>query len=374
MQKKIIVLAIAAALTTPALALADNAATLYGQANLSVDMVNDGAVTNSSSVNQLNSNTSRLGLKGSEDLGGGNSFMYQMEGKVNMDKGNAFAFDRDTFVGLKNDSMGTLVLGQHDTPYKMATRKLDLFGDGIADNRGNQSSSTNTAGAASYFSAGTMMGGGHDARLGNLIAYVSPSFSGVTVIAATMFGAETSAQGAGPALTKGSGTSLSGTYEQGPIYAALAYQTVTFGSNGTGDLAANDTIGKAFGAAPSDKGTAFKLGGSYSMDQFAVNLVYERLSATFNAGGDSSSTNIYVAGKFNVSSTDAAKLAYTKRGTVTITGVDQLNDATQISVGYDHAMSKTTTVYALYSKLTQNVAGVAGAAPTVLSLGMKHSF
>ena len=54
MQKKIIALAIASALTAPALAFAD--ATVYGQANLSVDRVNDGN-TNGTTTNQLNSNT-----------------------------------------------------------------------------------------------------------------------------------------------------------------------------------------------------------------------------------------------------------------------------------------------------------------------------
>ena len=57
MQKKIIVLAIASALTAPALALAD--VTMYGQANLSVDVVKDGVEASSNNNNQLNSNTSR---------------------------------------------------------------------------------------------------------------------------------------------------------------------------------------------------------------------------------------------------------------------------------------------------------------------------
>ena len=57
MQKKIIVLAIASALTAPVMAFADT--TVFGTARLSVDIVNDGKATNSSSANQLNLSTDK---------------------------------------------------------------------------------------------------------------------------------------------------------------------------------------------------------------------------------------------------------------------------------------------------------------------------
>jgi predicted porin len=188
MQKKIVALAIAAALTTPALASA--ATSVYGQANLSIDMVNDGAAS-STSTNQLVSNASRVGFKGSEDLGSGNSVVWQMETTVGMDTGNVgklewpnpptnyttHFFDRDTFLGLSNAGMGTLLFGQHDTPYKMSTRKLDLFADTAADNRG--------------------MMGGHDVGLANVVAYVSPTINNMSVAAATVFGAESATSATG---------------------------------------------------------------------------------------------------------------------------------------------------------------------------------
>jgi predicted porin len=366
MQKKIIVLAIAAAMTAPALALAE--ASVYGQANLSVDMVNDGAASNSVSTNQLVSNTSRIGVKGSEDLGGGMSVVWQAEGTVGMDNGVVGKpghfitsttgpttapvttvtgvsagqfFDRDTFIGLSNAGMGTLILGQHDTPYKMSTRKLDLFADGAADNR-------------KY-----VMGNGHDTTLSNVIAYVSPDMSGFTVaIVPGIFGAETAKNGD----KKGSAMSLTGMYSQGPIYATLAYQTLKFGTAGSGDL----------GGTVDDKSTAFKVGGSYSMEQFAVNLVIEQTTDTTAATSiDTKGTNIYLGGKFNVSSTDAAKLAYGKHGETKSGSVSNKDGATQISIGLDHNMSKTTTVYGLYTKVSGQDTN---ADPSTLSVGIKHSF
>jgi predicted porin len=383
-QKKIIVLAIASALTAPALAFAE--ATVYGQANMSVDMVNDGAVANSSSTNQLNSNTSRLGVKGSEDLGGGLSAVWQMEAGVGVDDGTMGSagkvtstttatgttastavyttkststaprvFNRNTFVGLKSDSLGTVIVGQNDTPYKTSTRRMDVFGDGIADNRGNQSSGGSAFGT-------TMMGAGHDTRLSNVIAYMSPSMSGMSVAAATVFGAETAAAN----TTKGTALSLAGMYEQGPIYATLAYQSVKAGSAGTGDLAA----GALGTVSVDDKNTAIKAGVSYTMDQFQGNLVLEQHTLTLS-GVENKGTNVYLSGKFNVSSSDAVKAAFTKRGETQIAGVAQHNDATQFSIGYDHNMSKATTVYALYSKVSANGAL---SDPSVLSAGLKHSF
>ena len=356
MQKKIIALAIASALTAPVMAFAD--ATVFGTARLSVDRVNDG-LANSSSANQLNSNTTVLGVKGAEDLGDGMSAIWQMAGTVNLDNSGAVAlsFNKDTFVGMSSASMGTLLAGSHDSPYKMATRKLDLFGDGIADNRGNQSTSAT-------FGNASLMGGtaGHDAGLPKTLLYMSPSMSGFSVAAATVFGAETADANA----TKGSLYSLAGMYAQGPIYATLAYDTIKFGSGGSGDLGATG------GAAVDDKSSAFKVGGSYTMDAFMLDAVIERITNTIALGGaESKGTNLYLGGKFNVSSSDAVKVAFTKRGSNAVAPATS-NDAKQYTIGYDHDMSKNTTVYALYTKLTNNAANAAD--PSALSVGIRHGF
>jgi predicted porin len=366
MQKKIIALAIASALTAPALAFAD--VTPYAQANLSVDRVNDGNSPRST-TNQLVSNYSYIGLKGSEDMGGGLAVVGKIEGSVGMDGSSnnlgtslgtssnpsnssnnqfttTFLFNRDTYLGLSSATMGTVVAGRHETPYMMATRKLDMFGDTVA--------------ADTRSSMGVvMMGGGHDIYVSNAVAYISPSMSGFSVAAASVFGAETAATNA----TKGSLYSLAGMYEQGPIYAALAYDNIKAGSTGSGDLGTG-----TFGAVD-DKATAFKVGGSYTVDAFAINAVIERLTNTIaSTGQDLKNTDFYLAGKFNITSTDDVKLAYTKRGDTT----GNTDNAKQYALGYDHAMARNTSVYALYSKVTQNAAGASD--PSTLSAGIKHSF
>ncbi len=354
MQKKIIALAIAAALTAPALAFAE--ATVYGQVNLAVERMNDGNSPGTTS-NQLNSYGSRFGARGSEALDGGMSAIWELEGSLEADTGASNLFGREANLGLTSDSMGTVRFGRRASPYKLATRRLDMFGDTAADTRGSVPGPTPGAGI-------TMMGNGHDISPANTISYTSPSMSGFSVVAATLFGAES----AGAASTKGSLVSLAGMFEQGPIYATVAYDTVKAGSSGSGDLGAGG--GNTYNlAAVDNKATAFKVGGSYTMDAFAVNAVVERIKNTIAIGSvESTGTNLYLAGKFNVSSTDAVKAAYTKRGNTT----GATNNATQIAVGYDHGMSKNTMVYALYTKVTQKATGAAD--PSVLSVGIKHSF
>ncbi len=358
MKKKLLALAVAGAFVAP-VAMAD--VTVYGQANVSVDIVNDGAVNNSTRTNHVSSNVSRLGFKGSEDLGDGLSAIWQVEQLITIDNSGAgdTLTTRNTFAGLSSGSMGTVLLGRHDTPYKIATRGLDLFADTVADNR-------------------SIMGfaGAHDARLTDVAAYISPAMSGLTLAIATVAGAETAAAN----TTKGGAWSLAGMYNAGPVNASLSYQAIDVGTAGTG------TMGGFGGAAANDKLKAWKLGGGYTMDALQMNLVYEKTSSSGSIGNALDRSAIYLAGKYSVSASDAVKLAYTNAGKVnSMTNTE----GTQFSLGYDHSMSKNTTVYALYSKITNKAAAsytfsqatsVSGAMagadsdPSVFSLGMKHAF
>lgn len=390
MKKKLLAAAVAGAFAAPA-AMADTAnVNIYGVAHMSFDMANNGSSTAGvagASTNKVSSNQSRIGFKGSEDLGGGTSAIWQIEQQVNMDNSttnpNTFA-SRNSFIGLSDATWGTVLMGRHDTPYKIATRGLDVFADTIADNRslmgmsaGGLANTLTHTGATGPFN--------HDTRVGDALAYVSPAMNGLTIAVGYVPGAElatTSTQ------IKGAAWSLAGMYNAGPINASLSYQAIDVGTTGTG------TMGGVLLAA-GDKGKAWKLGGGYTMDAFQVNLVYEKTTSSLTAlaGGDGAAqNNWYLAGKYNVSASDAVKLAYTKAGTnpqgagaAVVAG----SGAKQVSLGYDHNMSKRTVLYALYTKLSNDSAATyvlssvstgsgalpgAGASPSALSLGLKHSF
>ncbi len=390
MKKKLLAVAVAGALVAP-VAMADTAnVTIYGVANMSFDMTNNGtsaAGVAGTGTNKVSSNQSRIGFKGAEDLGGGTSAIWQIEQQVNMDNSttnpSTFA-TRNSFLGLSDATLGTVLMGRHDTPYRIATRGLDVFADTIADNRslmgmsaGGLANTLTHTGVTGPFT--------HDTRVGDALAYISPTMSGLTVAVGYVPGAElatTSTQ------IKGDAWSLAGMYNAGPINASLSYQVINVGTTGTG------TMGGVLLAA-GDKGKAWKLGGGYTMDALQVNLVYEQTSSSLTAlaGGDGAAqNNWYLAGKYNVNASDAVKLAYTKAGTNPQgvgTAVVAGSGARQVSLGYDHNMSKRTVLYVLYTKLSNDSAASyvltsmstgsgalpgAGASPSAWSLGMRHSF
>lgn len=381
MHKKILVLAVAAAIAAPA-AFADTAnVTVYGQAAVSYESMSNGttaAGVAGTTTSQVSSNVTKLGFKGAEDLGDGLSAIWQIEQQLDIDNSatnangaaakSSFA-TRNTYAGLKGESWGTVLLGRYDTPYKIATRGLDVFADTAADNRTLMGGST---------SAGKG-GGTMDARPTDVVNYTSPAMGGFTVAAAYVAGAETASLST---ETKGSAWSLAGMYNAGPINASLAYQAFDYGSAGTGQYA----------GTANNKFTATKLGGGYKMDALQLNAVYERTSYT-NASGVVDTigrTDWYLAGKYSFGS-DAIKLAYAKASNSNNLGAGVANGAKQISVGYDHNLSKRTYVYALYSKVSNDTNGQytisnagttaggmtalgGGASPSIWSLGMKHSF
>ena len=138
MQKKLIALAIAGAFVAPAAFAESGNVTIYGIMDASYDITDNGNSTTAQGekTNKVSSNSSRLGFKGSEDLGNGLSAVWQLETGINVDGTTASNLNsRNTFVGLSGKTWGTVILGKHDTPYKISTRSLDMFGDGLADNR-----------------------------------------------------------------------------------------------------------------------------------------------------------------------------------------------------------------------------------------------
>lgn len=379
MNKKLIALAIAGALAAPA-AFAD--VTIYGQLNGSFDSVDNGTGGTRTSI--INSNSSRLGFKGSENLGDGLSAVWQYESSVNFagtNTGTATSTlaSRDSFVGLSSAGMGTILVGRHDTPYKMATRGFDVFVDNIADNR-------------------TLMGKGaaaFDGRQGNFLAYVTPAMNGFTGVIAYVAGAEAASLST---QTKGSVWSLAGIYGDGPLKISAAYEVHDIGTAGTGSVGAPATVtfgGLGVGAvatpatAVGQKEKAYKIGAGYTFNDFTINGVYEHTNDSFGAAGANllGHNAYYLAGKYAFGM-DAVKLAYTKVGNAGAAGVS--NGAKEWAVGYDHNLSKNTTIYALYANLKNDANSgyglsggadvtpaapvTAGATASVFSLGLKHSF
>ena len=336
MKKNLIALAVASAIAAP-VAMAD-APVVYGQVNMAVEQIDvDKSVTGykTDSGTQVNSQASRLGVKGSEDLGNGLKAVYKLEFEVQIDGGTTLK-NRNQYVGLAG-GFGTVLMGRHDTPTKMIQAK-DLFNDGVADNKP-------MAGGLGAF------GSGMENRVSNVLAYVSPSFSGVKLIAAMVAG-----EGNGAAADESSLSDLTSV--------ALTYGSAKKGLY----LAAGMDMGTDnYTAAIADDVQHTRLVAQYATGALIANAMYQDFSGDGIKGSNKEGTNIqanlgYKMGKFmpklKVSSVDREKA---------------FEDSSNYAVGLDYALGKKTTGYVTYTMI-ENDAGAKDADTNTVSVGLLHKF
>jgi predicted porin len=103
----------------------------YGKGNISFQSSDHGA----GSFTDVQSNASRIGFKGGQDLGNGLEVIFKAEFQVDLDgdsdKGDSIT-DRNQYVGLKG-FFGEVLLGNNDTMLKQSQGKVDLFNDDTPD-------------------------------------------------------------------------------------------------------------------------------------------------------------------------------------------------------------------------------------------------
>ncbi|MGB2115618.1 MAG: porin, partial [Porticoccaceae bacterium] len=113
---------------------------------------------------KLNSNASRIGLKGSTQVSEGLNLFYKTEFEVDVDGDGDLFKHRNIYAGLKG-SFGSILAGNNDTPTKLSQKKVDLFNDLEGDIKK------------------TFDG---ENRRSNLIAYTTPKHNGFSATYATM--------------------------------------------------------------------------------------------------------------------------------------------------------------------------------------------
>ena len=321
--------ALIAAAVTAALAASANVSaetTVYGKIHTSVASVSQDDGT-SVSATEIKSNASRLGFKSSKKLENGMTFSGKAEFEIDAagDK-NKSSDDliklRNTYVGLKG-GFGEVRIGNHDTPHKISTSKLDAFGDTYADYNNIIQ---------------------NDNRVGNVVAYLN-KFGPVGVAAAYAAGDDDAA-----GENTGSATSVMANYEAGPLYVAGAIET--FSDTAAGDIE-----------------DAKKVGVGYKIAGLKLGVVYETLA--INDGKRVNET--YLSAKYKLSGTTTLKGAYGMRDT-RVTGA---KEAVMTAVGVDYKMDKQASVYALYANGTDG--GLAKKAKlagdgSALALGFVYKF
>ena len=214
----------AAALAFVGVASAQSSVTLYGRIDASIGSVktsNTGfvaGVTTDPGI-QIRSGAhtgSRWGLRGSEDLGGGMSALFQLENGFNIDTGvaaqGAILWGRQAFVGLRG-GFGTITIGRQYDPIDNAYGSHDAMGySGF--------SAINTAFNSNCAAPGLVGSGDCIARQNNSIQYAIPTMSGLNALVMWAPG-----ENKAGAVGAGSMAGVFANYANGPLQIGGAYQT-----------------------------------------------------------------------------------------------------------------------------------------------------
>lgn len=338
-MKKILAIAIASAFAAPAFAATSNV-DIYGIIDGSVSLVDVevGGVTlvdNVQTGNVGNIDASRLGLKGSEDLGGGLKAIWQVESKLDLDNATSVG-ERNTFVGVSG-GFGTVLIGRHDTPEKLSTSKLDLFADSVGD----------------YNLSGTIL----DTREKNVLAYMSPSFNGFGFAAAAVAGEQAGAAADNDGIADH--YSLSATYENGPLYIGAGYTSVSAGYELSALKIGGSTIDATYTLL--DDADTWRIGAGYSFGNLRLAGVYQSIELGTLDGGDDSDG--YSLGASYTMGNIVLKGQYMSR--------EDLLEG--FAIGADYNLSKRTKAYITYTDLSEeNSADDVDV--SIASVGVRHSF
>ena len=179
---------------------------LYGKLTLELDAVDSDAPGFSDDIN-LNSNTSSIGVKGSEDLGNGMSAFFKLEYQSDITEGGDLV-GRDQYIGLKMERFGKLTFGTTSTAYKSPGSKIDAFYRTNLQSRGTGLQSNLHSGKGEE---------GHG-RGTNIARYDSPKWKGLGLTATYQF--DSDKQGG---AEDDDPYSLGIHYKGGNFYAAASY-------------------------------------------------------------------------------------------------------------------------------------------------------
>jgi len=380
MQKKIIALALAGLASSAAFAQTN--VTIYGRADMGYVYRGgeDGGVTKADGRSEIASGVasgSRIGFKGTEDLGNGLKAIFQAEFGVNMDAETGFANTRNAYVGL-NGGFGTVVAGRLDGIRYNVFGKYDAFANGYLGNFTQLTAQVDRANSA--------------------IAYISPSFAGLTATLAysthignsNLFGVTgvtPVAIGSQEGATQAAGTGNDGdaqlasamlNYKIGGFDISGDYERVTFRKGGTAGTA----------AAVHDDLYVALLGASYDFGVAKIALLYDQQKTNPNtsAVAEQDFRSWFVSGS-------APMGKFMLKATYGQTEDRNLDDnkTSKLGLGVDYNLSKRTKLYTGYAQIWNddnasrglnfrgNAYGVASGVGTTygtqgFELGMAHTF
>lgn len=343
-------------------ASAQSNVTIYGIADAGLVRESGGAAGTINKVGSGVASASRLGFKGSEDLGGGLSAIFLLENGYKIDSGDVDAagtiFNRQSYVGLKGDA-GSVTLGRQYTPYHSALAAVaDPFGTGLAGTSKN-----------------LFPDSGANVRSSNTVQYTSTLYNGFSGELAYSAG-EKSASATGRQFGAAFG------YAAGPLTLRVAY------NNKNGDTEAATGVA----AVSRDNGRNTLLAANYDFKVIKLFAAYG-VDKGFNSAPLGNANNPYGATTRPTASTDGNEilLGFTAPlgGGSLIGSVMRKDDKTVFNqdahswgVGYIYPLSKRSSLYGAYAAISnKNGAGYtvannseSGTGNRALNLGVRHTF
>lgn len=317
--------------------------TLFGVVDASVARVSTPGKSVTGMANGGNS-SSRLGFRGTEDLGGGLKAGFWLEAGINVDDGGTgFKFDRRSTVSLEG-GFGELRLGRDKSPTYLNLETFHAFGDtGMGGINAHSLLSGSAAGTAE---------GSAPKRTSNGVSYLLPKLGGLTGQVTHSFGEQ-----AGTTDLQ-SATAFRLGYAAGPLNVAGAYGVTR------GGTAAVDVEYKAM-----NFGVSYKIGDLTPM----VLIASER--------GNNQRVDVYSVGAKYKLGAGELRAAYTQ-----YEDKKSVNDSSRWALGYGYSVSKRTEIYGAVARMSNDGAATrkfassisptpnAGQNLTGYEIGIRHNF
>jgi len=343
-------------------AQAQSNVTIYGLVDVGLVSERGGVAGNVTKVTSGIGGQSRLGFRGTEDLGNGLSAIFQLEAGIKVDDGsldnaNSQLFNRVAMVGLKSKDAGALTIGRQQTMlYNALSQVADPFGAGYAGSAKNLFPTS-----------------GNLTRISNSLIYTTPTFSGFTIDGQYALGEQSGSSEAQRQFGLGMA------YAQGPLNVRVVY------NNRNNDTVTNNIVTER----ETGKNTLAAL--NYDFQVVKAYVAYGT-----NKGLNSSPlpvANAFGLARAPIASVDSANMligaqvpvgagtimaSYTRKDDKTVNN----QDADQFAVGYLYTLSKRTGAYASYAKIkNKNGAGYTvgnnnepGTGDKAFNVGIRHAF
>ncbi|WP_352338551.1 porin [Psychrobacter sp. 16-MNA-CIBAN-0192] len=300
-MKKLLLATAVAALSVSA---AQAAPTFYGKAFVAADYVNaefDGPAGNmyDEDTLEINSHSSRLGLKGSEALSANTDVIYRLEYGISVDGDSNGFKNRDTYLGVNNKQFGEFRVGKNQS--SLARIDNVVVNEGYWDNLGQTQNEKEVVSALNMADSN---------RISSSVIWTAPKYNNLPLEISAMYSSD-DANG-----NDNSGFGVAALFDQGTGFTAgLAYDK---DQNIIGDIirgTATVDLGK-FISAPVKLGALYQVadydGGQSKEKGLVVSAqmpltnfarpasVYAQYNNTSNLNGfdNSDSDQIVVGGKY----------------------------------------------------------------------------